>query len=553
MRLAPPLTIALFLGPVAAGLAGTILPAFGWLPALDVRQLSLEPWRQLLAAPGVGRGVVLTLASGLGATVLALASAVLIVAASHERRGTRPLRLTLPFLLAVPHLASAIGTAFLVAPSGFAARLVSPWLTGWQRPPDLLTLNDPFGLALTFGLALRECPFLVLALIAAESQIASGGRLAVARTFGYGAAEAWLKLVLPQLYGQVRLPLYAVLAFALSVVDMAVVLGPTAPPVLAVQLLRWFNDPDLALRLVAAAGAVLQLGLILLAIGTWRAVETVLARLCRSWLLAGPSPSFERALRLLGRLAFTGVLGTSILGLGALLLWSVAGSWRFPAALPSQLQLASWAAVAQDLSWPAATTLLLAALSSLAALGLVLACLEHEARTGPKPRARVLALAYAPLLIPQVSFLFGLQVLFVRLGLDATFPGLLWSHLVFVLPYVLLMLHDPYLALDPRFLATGTVLGGAPARVFWRIKLPLLRRPILVAAAVGFSVSVAQYLPTVFVGGGRWPTLTTETLTLALGSDRRLAAAAALLLALLPLAALAAALAVRSPRLRHGR
>ena len=61
---------------------------------------------------------------------------------------------------------------------------------------------------------------------------------------------------------------------------------------------------------------------------------------------------------------------------------------------------------------------------------------------------------------------------------------------------------------------------------------------------MGFSVSVAQYLPTLFIGAGRFPTLTTEALALALGGDRRLAAVAALLLAALPLLALAAALAV---------
>jgi putative thiamine transport system permease protein len=65
---------------------------------------------------------------------------------------------------------------------------------------------------------------------------------------------------------------------------------------------------------------------------------------------------------------------------------------------------------------------------------------------------------------------------------------------------------------------------------------------------VGFSVSAAQYLPTLFVGAGRQPTLTTETLALALGGDRRLAAVAALLLTAMPLLALAAAMAVRSPR-----
>ena len=45
---------------------------------------------------------------------------------------------------------------------------------------------------------------------------------------------------------------------------------------------------------------------------------------------------------------------------------------------------------------------------------------------------------------------------------------------------------------------------------------------LLVAFAVGFAVSVSQYLPTVFAGGGRLETLTTEAVSLAGGGDRRL-------------------------------
>ena len=43
----------------------------------------------------------------------------------------------------------------------------------------------------------------------------------------------------------------------------------------------------------------------------------------------------------------------------------------------------------------------------------------------------------------------------------------------------------------------------------------MLLRPLLIALAVGFAVSVAQYLPTLFAGGGRFSTLTTEALSLA--------------------------------------
>ena len=482
---------------------------------------------------------------------MALLAAALIAAQAGERLITGPRRLMLPVLLGVPHLASAIGTAFLVAPSGWVARLLSPWLTGWQRPPDLLTVNDPFALALTLGLALREAPFLLLAIVAAQSQLNSARTLAIARTSGYGRSEAWLKLALPVLYRQIRLPLYAVLAFALSVVDMALVLGPSTPPVLAVQVLRWLTDPDPAWHPIGAAGALLQLALIGAALALWRLGELTVARLARPWLVGGPHPGLDRGLAMAGRAADIAVFGLGFAGLAVLAVWSLAAVWRFPAALPQAWSLASWRWAATGLGGPSVTTLAVGLMASIVALAAVLACLEHEARAGRRPENRVLALAYLPLLVPQIGFLFGLQVLFVRLGLDATFLGLAWSHLVFALPYTVLMLRGPYLAFDPRWLAAGSTLGRSPTQLFWRVRLPLLRRPILVALAVGFSVSVAQYLPTLFIGAGRFPTLTTEALALAVGGDRRIAAVAALLLAALPLLALAAALAVPSARLGH--
>jgi putative thiamine transport system permease protein len=48
-----------------------------------------------------------------------------------------------------------------------------------------------------------------------------------------------------------------------------------------------------------------------------------------------------------------------------------------------------------------------------------------------------------------------------------------------------------------------------------------LLRPVLTAVAVGLSVSVGQYLPTLLIGGGRVATLTTEAVALTSGGDRR--------------------------------
>jgi putative thiamine transport system permease protein len=80
----------------------------------------------------------------------------------------------------------------------------------------------------------------------------------------------------------------------------------------------------------------------------------------------------------------------------------------------------------------------------------------------------------------------------------------------------------------------------------------LLLRPILIAAAVGFSVSVAQYLPTLFAGAGRLPTLTTEAVGLAAGADRRVIGVYAFAQAALPLVGFALALILPALH-RYGR
>ena len=177
-------------------------------------------------------------------------------------------------------------------------------------------------------------------------------------------------------------------------------------------------------------------------------------------------------------------------------------------------------------------------------MALVLGCLENEQRRGLTISTRALWLLYVPLLVPQVAFLFGSQVLSIQIGIDGTWVALVWSHLLFVLPYVFLSLADHYRALDERYSRTALCLGASPNRVFWRVKLPMLLRPVLFAAAVGFAVSVTQYLPTLFAGAGRFVTLTTEAVSLSAGGDRRVMGVFAFLQAALPLIAFAAALAL---------
>ncbi|MGQ9365135.1 ABC transporter permease [Azospirillum sp. ST 5-10] len=553
LALFPALTVIAFLAPILAGLLGTVLPAFGLLPALGGTEPGLAAWRDLLAAPGLAASVRLTVTTGGAATAASLALAVAFCAAWHGSPWFARLRRLLPPLLAVPHAAFAIGFAFLVAPAGWIPRLLSPWATGWQRPPDVALIQDPWGLALTVALICKEVPFLVLMIVAALGQVRADALLAAARALGYGPVTAWFKVVLPPVYRRVRLAVLAVLAYSLSAVEPALVLAPSTPPPLTPLVLRWFADPDLTLQFRAAAGAVLQLALVAAAIATWLAAERLAAVAGRRWIAAGGRGGDGRLVRRLSGLVMGLAVAAVVGALVVLALWTVAWNWRFPDALPARWSLATLADTLPALAGPALSTLAVAAAATLTGLVLVIGCLENERRAGVAPSQRALLLVYLPLLVPAVGFLFGIQVGLVAAGLDGTLAAVVWAHLLYVLPYLFLTLSDPWRAFDERYERTARGLGVPALAAFVRVRLAMLLRPLLTAAAVGFAVSVGQYLPTLFAGGGRVATLTTEAVALASGGDRRVTALYAFAQGALPLLAFVLAVAVPAWRHRHRR
>jgi putative thiamine transport system permease protein len=521
LRHVPLLTLVVMIGPVLAGVWGTFLPAFGHLPGAGLTGPSLEAFRALLAWPGLGQAVWLSVSTGILATALSLGIVVLVTAGWSGTRAFGVLQRVLAPILSVPHAAAAFGLAFLIAPSGWLARLTSPWLTGWARPPDLLIVQDPAGLAMTAGLVTKEVPFLLLMTLAALGQVQQHQRLKTARSLGYDRVTGWLKSVFPAVYRQIRLPVYVVLAYSMSVVDVALILGPTRPPSLSVQIVEWMGDPDLSMRLTAAAAALLQLGLVIGALGLWRLAEIGAACLGRAWIETGQRGGPDPALRIggigLGALS----AAATLLALLGLLVWSVAGFWGFPNALPDAFTLRNWDRHGPGTLEAAAETFLVAGAATGIALVLVLGCLEAEHRSGRTLTTRGLWLLYLPLLVPQTAFLPGLQILLLSVGADVGRGPVILAHLVFVLPYVFLSLGEAWRAWDPRIAVVAGTLGAAPWRVFWRVRLPMLLRPILTALAVGMAVSVGQYLPTLLIGGGRVATLTTEAVALASGGDRR--------------------------------
>ncbi|MGI9538460.1 MAG: ABC transporter permease [Desulfocapsaceae bacterium] len=528
LKIFPALALTVFLLPIVVGLLFTWAPAFGYLSAAGSNHFSLDPFAMLLHHPSLPGALRATITSGLGASLMSLALALWIAATLYGSRFWSTIELSLAPLLSLPHAAFAIGFTFLIAPSGWLIRSVSPFPSGFTYPPDWTTTGDPWAISLTLTMIFKETPFLLLMIFSGLNRLDVRRTIWIGRSLGYHRLRIWTRLIIPQLYPMLRLPLLAVLAYSLSVVDLAYIIGPSLPPTLAVLIDRWFNDPDISSRFIGTAGALLLFLVTLACIVAALATEYLIRKIGSRKILDGRRKSPFEVLVGTGSFYALILLAVNVLSMAGLILWSVARTWRFPHFFPAQFSFSNWSTAVTHLLEPISVSALAALLSSLLAIILVVGCFENEQNLA---RSRVVSISqrslwiiYLPLLVPQISFLFGLQILLIIFQLEGSWGALIWIHLVFVLPYVFLTLANTYRSFDQRYSYLGKTLCGRPVRTFFRVKLIMLAKPILFSMAVGFGVSIAQYLPTLYVGAGRFATITTETVSLASGSDRRVMA-----------------------------
>ena len=517
--------VLLFFAPIFLGIIWAILPAFGYFPVLGFTSFGLEPWQKLFNSPGLAKSICLTFFTGVAASLISCILAIFITASFYTRGIYKLLQNTLAPLLAIPHLSVAAGLAFLLAPSGFIFRIVGNIL-GWDSPPNLIIVPDNYGLVLILCLCLKEIPFFLFIINGTLAQINAPKYMIIARSMGYHPYIAWFKIILPQIYRRIELPVIIVIIFSFSVVDIAIFTAPNTPPPFAVLLLDWFYDPNLSQRLVAAAGGILLIGIIALAVIGWKLVVGLFSPLWQYYVSGGGRGQYTH---LTQTLAYMSVLLTNIFAFSSLammILWSFSDIWRFPQILPIKMSLDNWTDC--GLCSAIYNSLFIALIVTFFSLFIVVSLLELAKKINIRP-----AWFYIPLLIPQIILLFGFDLVLIYLDLKG-FWGVLWAHWLYVMPYIFLILYVPYRNFDIRYEQTSYGLGKGKFATLTKVKLPILFRPIIYAFAVGFAVSISEYLPTLISSGGRVNTLTTEMVALASGGDRRIIGTTSVFQAALP-------------------
>jgi putative spermidine/putrescine transport system permease protein len=219
---------------------------------------------------------------------------------------------------------------------------------------------------------------------------------------------------------------------------------------------------------------------------------------------------------------------------------AIGDEWRAPALWPQQIGGRGFRRVFEDALLP--TAIFNSVLIGIVAVALGMAVAWPAARSFANQAVSRWALIaiVSPLLLPPLVVGEGLQVSFLRLGLTDTIVGVALAHLVYVIPYMVLILRP---AFTTSLIEQEQAASGLGASGWWRMRmvtLPGVAPSLLLAAAMGFTVSWSQYGTSLGVGGGI-PTLPIVLVPF-VGSDPQVAAVLDLIFLVPPLIALTIAL-----------
>ena len=145
-----------------------------------------------------------------------------------------------------------------------------------------------------------------------------------------------------------------------------------------------------------------------------------------------------------------------------MIIWSFAQRWRFPDLLPSQYTTRFWQYESQGIADTLTQSITIAIVSATIALILALTAHEYRLRYRIQLPSYIIAI---PMLIPQLSILFGIQIATLYINSELYLFWVCWAHIFFAFPYVYLSLDGPWRSFDNGLTRIALSLGKHPFRL----------------------------------------------------------------------------------------
>lgn len=119
----------------------------------------------------------------------------------------------------------------------------------------------------------------------------------------------------------------------------------------------------------------------------------------------------------------------------------------------------------------------------------------------------VQTLVGVPVMMPEIIMGVSLLVMFTTVGLPLGFAAVIFAHITFCFPFVLLAVQARLAGLDPALEEAALDLGATPLRAFWLVIVPALRPAIVAGALMAFTLSMDEVIVTYFTASPASATL----------------------------------------------
>ena len=119
-------------------------------------------------------------------------------------------------------------------------------------------------------------------------------------------------------------------------------------------------------------------------------------------------------------------------------------------------------------------------------------------------------LLIAPILVPEVVLAVALLLFLNFLSINKSFALLLFGHVIFTLPFVILVVQARLVGIRRDIEEAALSLGASPIQTFFQVTLPLLLPAVLAGGLFAFTISFDDITGTLFWKPGGVETVPTQ-------------------------------------------
>jgi putative spermidine/putrescine transport system permease protein len=253
-------------GSVALALGLALAHSVGALSWPRTTTLDYSGWRALFAGPAFWHTLGYSLQLTSVTLVLALSTALALVAflGTHLRTGLLSRALFLP--LAVPGVVAALMAYILFSDSGWLSRLA--YALGWLHTPAEFPslIFDPSGRGIVLTHLAMITPLFVLLFERVAEHVRLPLLMQQATALGATRWQAWQHIAIPLLLTQTRAVIAVYTLALLGAYELPLLIGAAHPSMVSVAIARAIGGYDLTQRPLGYAMASLYL---ILLIGAW--------------------------------------------------------------------------------------------------------------------------------------------------------------------------------------------------------------------------------------------------------------------------------------------